>query len=601
MSDRELREVTQDFIFGTLATDDLRLEQFRTRTRGIWHGSRVSPRDPEPGDTLTFTVTVGSDVDVERVEVLLTRDGSLPDATSEALPMQRAGVEWDTLTWSYLETWSLSLPTESEPALLRYRVRAKTGSGGARWADVDPESGEPGLFAVAVDRERLASWLPEAVIYHVFVDRFADDNGDELPRKKSLNDISGGTLKGVTKRLDHIQHLGATAIWLSPIFSSPTHHGYDATDYTTIEPRLGTLEDFDELVADAHRRGMKVILDFVANHVSNEHPAFLAAKENVEAPERDYFTFLPDGSYRTFFGVETMPQVAVDHDPAAQWLIDAAVYWLERGVDGYRLDYAIGPSLSFWARFRRALREVSPDVGLLGEVVESADAMMAFAGRLDGTLDFLFLQQVRGFFGFDLIGADELWRFIERHLAYFGDALALPTFLDNHDMNRFLWIARGDVRRLKIAALLQMALPGPPVIYYGTEVGLSQWHDLEYPDGTRRMEESRTPMPWRTGQDRDLHEFYRSLVFWRKRWGVHQLRRRLVHADPDGLLLVLVGSWLVVINRTEQDHGVDLGTHGSMWLALATGNDVQLHGEVLQVPAMSGAIVAAEAMMSSHP
>lgn len=597
MANREMQEVTNDFIFGTLATDELRLEQVRASTRGVWHGSRVSPQDPFPGDTLTFTVSVGSDTDAERVELLLTRDGSMPDASSEAIPLERAGVEWDTLTWTYTERWTGTLQTGAEPSMLRYRVRATSGTGRERWADVDPNSGEPGLFAVAVDREQVASWLPGAVIYQVFVDRFADDNGDELPRQATLNDIWGGTLKGVTKRLDHIEHLGATAIWLSPIFPSPTHHGYDATDYTSIERRLGTMEDFDELVAEAHRRGLKVILDFVANHTSNEHPAFVAARENPDAPEREYFTFRPDGSYASFFGVETMPKVAADHDAAARWLIEAAIFWLERGVDGYRLDYATGPSLGFWARFRQALRAVNSDVGLIGEIVESADAMQAYRGRLDGTLDFLFLQQVRAFFGFDLIGADELWRFLERHYAYFGEGPAIPSFLDNHDMNRFLWIARGDVRRLKIAALLQMTLPGPPIVYYGTEVGLSQWHDLEYPDGTRRMEESRTPMPWGAKQDRDLHEFYRSLVFWRKRWGVHRMRRQLVHADPQGLLVFLVGSWLVVINRTGQDHGIDLGTHGSMWLALATSNDVQLHGEVLQVPAMSGAIVAAEAMM----
>lgn len=597
MDNRELANVTQDFIFGTLSTDELRLDQFRARTRGIWHGSRVVPQDPVPGDELTFTVMVGSDVDAERVELVVTRDGSMPGSASETIPLQRLGVEWDTLTWSYLETWTGTIATGPEPTFLRYRVRAATGTGREHWADVDPESGEAGLFAVSVDRDQVASWLPGAVIYHVFVDRFADDNGEELAKQPSLNDIWGGTLKGVTRRLDHIQHLGANAIWLSPIFPSPTHHGYDATDYVSIEPRLGTLEDFDELVAEAHRRGIKVILDFVANHASNEHPAFIAARANPDAPERAYFTFLPDGTYKSFFGVETMPQVAVDHDPAAQWLIDAAVYWLERGVDGYRLDYALGPSLSFWARFRRALRAVNPDVGLVGEIVESADAMKAYAGRLDGTLDFLFLQQVRGFFGFDLIGADELWRFLDRHLDYFAGGPVIPSFLDNHDMNRFLWIAGGDTRRLKIAALLQMALPGPPIVYYGTEVGLSQWHDLEYPDGTRRMEESRTPMPWGQEQDRELHEFYRSLIFWRNKWGVHRMRRRLVHADPAGLLVFLVGSWLVVINRTTQEHGIDLGTHGSMWLALATANDVQLHGQTLQVPAMSGAIVAAESMM----
>jgi glycosidase len=173
----------------------------------------------------------------------------------------------------------------------------------------------------------------------------------------------------------------------------------------------------------------------------------------------------------------------------------------------------------------------------------------------------------------------------------------LPSFLDNHDMNRFLWVVGGDIRRLKIAALLQMALPGPPIIYYGTEVGLNQWHDLEYEDGTRRMEESRTPMLWGSEQDRELLEFYRSLIFWRNRWGVHAMSPHLVHAGSDGLLLFRVGSWLVVINRTGEEHGIDTGTPGSMWLALATANDVQLHGAILKVPPMSGAILAAESLM----
>ncbi|HLU37116.1 MAG TPA: alpha-amylase family glycosyl hydrolase, partial [Thermomicrobiales bacterium] len=338
MANRDLSNVTQDFIFGTLATDELRLAEIQSRTRGVWHGSRVSPADPRPGDTLELTVTIGSDIDVERVEVLLTWDGSLPGVGSAPVAMQRAGVRWDILSWSYLETWTVSIATPPFDALLRYRIRATTPEGNYLWADADPETGEAGLFAIGIDTEKTASWLPGAVIYHVFVDRFANDHGDPLPKQLSLNDFWGGTLKGVTARLDHIKHLGATAIWLSPIFPSPTHHGYDATDYQSIEPRLGTMDDFDELVEQAHERGMKVILDFVASHVSNEHPVFLNAKEDPVSPERKFFTFLRDGSYRTFFGVQTMPQVAVDHDPAADWLIDAAIFWLKRGVDGYRLD-----------------------------------------------------------------------------------------------------------------------------------------------------------------------------------------------------------------------------------------------------------------------
>lgn len=111
------------------------------------------------------------------------------------------------------------------------------------------------------------------------------------------------------------------------------------------------------------------------------------------------------------------------------------------------------------------------------------------------------------------------------------------------------------------------------------------------------MEESRTPMLWGGEQDRELLEYYRSLVFWRNRWGVHAMSPYLIHAGRDGLLLFRVGSWLVVINRNNDEHDIDIGTPGLMWLALATANDVQLHGSILKVPPMSGAILAAESLM----
>jgi glycosidase len=279
---------------------------------------------------------------------------------------------------------------------------------------------------------------------------------------------------------------------------------------------------------------MRVLLDFVANHVSDAQPAFRRALADEHAPKRAWFTIHPDGTYRSFFDVASMPQIAVDHNAAADYLIGAALHWLDRDVDGLRLDYANGPSHAFWSRFRLALRAANPECVLIGEIVESAGTMASYAGRLDGALDFLLLQQIRAFLAFDLIGADDFWRFLSRHLRWFPDDFALPSFLDNHDMNRFLWIVGGDTRRLKLAALVQFALPHPPIVYYGTEVGLSQWHDLEYPDGSRRMEEARTSMMWGDEQDQDLRRFYMDLVAWRKRADVTSGDLALLHAGAGG-------------------------------------------------------------------
>jgi cyclomaltodextrinase len=588
-----LPSVTQDFIFGTLATDELRLEEIRKRSRGLWHGSRIDPADPEPGDDVTLAVSVGGDISIRDLAVHYTTDGSMPDSNSPSLSMKMFHPTWDTLTWSYIEEWSCVIPPQDDGTLVRYRVRGVTEHGADIWADLDEDSGEPGLFTYGVDRHHVPRWLREAVIYHVFVDRFAPDPGKRFNQHGSLNDFWGGTLAGLLARMDHIAQLGATAIWLSPIFPSPTHHGYNASGYVSVESRLGTEEDFLAVTEAAHARGIRVLLDFVANHVSNRHPAFKRAVTDSSSPERDWFTFDADGSYRCFLGVETMPQLAVDRDAVANHLIDSARYWLERGVDGYRLDYANGPSLAFWPRFQQALRDVKPDVALIGEVVESADTMASYEGRLDGTLDFLLLQQLRAFLGFDLIGADEFWRFVSRHLTWFPENLSLLSFLDNHDMNRFLWVTGGDVRRLKLAALVQCSLPHPPIIYYGTEVGLSQWHDLEHPDGSRRMEESRTPMLWGDQQDADLKSFYRGLIFWRRRQGIHGIKPELVFANDSGLLILRLKAWFVVINRSETAIAVDFREHGEVWLALATELGVQLHGSALQMPAMSRAVLRA--------
>ena len=593
-----MTSVTSDFIFGTLATDELRLAHLRDQALGVSHRDDLDPHDPPTDAPVTLTVRVGPAVAADAVTAWYTLDGGDLTTDSASLDFALVGVEWDTLIWGYRQVWRATMPPQPAGTLVSYRIAARDTSGVLHWADHDSRAKAPTLFAWHVDDEQVPSWVRDTIIYHIFVDRFAPDPGADWLRPGTLNEIWGGTIRGITAHLSYLSALGVTCLWLSPVFPSPTHHGYDATDYTTIEPRLGTEADLVALIDAAHAAGMRVILDFVANHLSSESSLFRQAQASPESPMRGWFTFDADGGYRSFFDVESMPQLDPDDPGARAFLIDAATYWLNRGVDGFRLDYANGPSHEFWSAFRAASRAVSPGSVTIGEVVETAALQRSYAGRLDGTLDFLLLQQMRAFFAFDLIDAAAFDAFLSRHLDYFGSAVTLPSFLDNHDMNRFLWMAGGDVRRLKLAAMCQFTLPHPPIMYYGTEVGLSQWHDLEYPDGSRRMEESRTPMPWGDEQDSDLLAFYRRLIALRRAHSaLWRGTRTPIARQPGGLYAVRLRSdagedALAILNRSEQAaHLVLPEGANALRPAVVTDAGVRLDDGGVHVPPLTGAVL----------
>jgi len=147
-------------------------------------------------------------------------------------------------------------------------------------------------------------------MYEVLVDRFYPGDGRRWTQTANVSGFCGGTLQGVADKLEYITGLGCNALWLTPIFPSPTHHGYDATDYTRIEPRLGGDAGLRLLVDEAHKRGVRVVLDLVCNHVSNEPPVFLDALKNPASPYRNWVTIDDSAAgYRAFFGVKQMPQL----------------------------------------------------------------------------------------------------------------------------------------------------------------------------------------------------------------------------------------------------------------------------------------------------
>ncbi len=504
-----------DFIFGSLSSDDSRLAQLRARRGGVTHNHQRLPRDPQPGHPVWVDLTIGPTHPHPRAWAYITTDGSDPAGENGlasngfAVELEPLPPEWDTLLWGYVRRFRGELPDQPAGTVVRYRLAAG-GNGAETLAD------EGAYYAYYVDDDPPPAWAQEAVIYQVFADRFFSPAPDfpQIEPKPSLK--CNGTLRGITQKLDYIAGLGVNCLWLTPVFPSPSYHHYDATSFFEVNPRLGTKEDFKELLDEAHARGIRFIMDFVPNHWSNQHPTFVEAVKDANSPYAGWYTFdkWPD-DYKTFFNVRQLPQINLRHAPARQHVLDAARYWLDFGVDGFRVDYCIGPTPDFYAEFRRATRTARPDCWTFGEAIDPPDSQLAFQGGMDGTLDFILLEAMRQTFAYGEWDARRFADFLDRHEAYFPADFTRPSFLDNHDMNRFLWVAGNDKRKLKLAALCQFTLSGAPIIYYGTEIGLSQERDMRQ-HGRAIHEEARLPMIWDEGQDTALYDFYAALSRVRK-------------------------------------------------------------------------------------
>ena len=497
---------SNEFFFGTLNTIDKRVANTRQRQRGVRHDNRLLPQAPRPAEPPTVVVTTELPHTIERVVC------TIHEPEPQRVVLQPAGNDWDLLNWRYYQTWLGQLPAYAAGTTVLYTIVAYPAGGG------EPLPADDGqTFSYLVGQPGPPLWAREAIIYQIFPDRFHPGPGRSWRKAQSMSDIHGGTLHGIVENLDYIAGLGFNCLWLNPFFPDESHHGYHATDYFSVEPRLGDMSIVRRLVDEAHARGIRVLLDFVANHWSSDHPTFQQARASRNSEYYHWYNWQewPD-HYETFFGVQQLPQVNLDHAAARDHMLRAAHFWLsDVGFDGYRLDYALGPSHDFWRAFRATVNEVRPDAWIFGEVVETPPVQMSYDGRLHGTLDFLLMQALRDTFAFRSNGVAAFDAFLNAHEQYFPSHFSRPSFLDNHDINRFLWLVDGDRRKLKLAALCQFTLSGPPIVYYGTEVGLSQERDIV--QGQRHvLEEARQPMRWGTAQDADLRRFYRDLIQLRR-------------------------------------------------------------------------------------
>lgn len=360
----------------------------------------------------------------------------------------------------------------------------------------------------------IPGWVVDAVFYQIFPDRFA--RSERVPKLAGLepwdspptrHGYKGGDLLGVEEHLDWLADLGVNALYLNPIFQSASNHRYHAYDYYRVDPMLGGNEAFDELLAAAHRRGMRVILDGVFNHTGRGFFPFHDVLENgTDSPYFDWFTIhgtpvnaydlsRPPG-YEAWWRLHALPKLNTANPAVREYLMGVAEHWIRRGADGWRLDVPEEISTpGFWEEFRARVRAVNPDAYLVGEIWRPAPDWTAGEARFDGVMNYVLTEAVLRFAAghhidpevvapvnltlqppLDAAGYRES---VDRLLAAYPEEAHRGNLnlLGSHDTARVLSMVGEDVESVELAAMLMFTFPGAPCIFYGDEIGLGGHHD----------------------------------------------------------------------------------------------------------------------------
>lgn len=384
------------------------------------------------------------------------------------------------------------------------------------------------------------AWVKDAVFYQIFPDRFAmservlkPGNLQPWDSPPTNEGYMGGDLYGVLERLDHIEALGANAIYFTPIFASASNHRYHTADYYQVDPLLGGNEALRELVNECHRRGIRVVLDGVFNHASR---AFLPFNDILEqGPHSAYIDWFfvegwplsaYDGSrpanYVSWVDNRALPKFNTDNPIVREYLMRVGEYWLrEYQIDGWRLDVPFEITTpGFWQEFRQRVRAVNPEAYIVGEVWRDARVWLQ-GDQFDGVMNYLFtapliaftagervmieMTEGRSYEPYPALDAPGFARAIESLLEMYNweHTQAQMNLLDSHDTARLLTMAQGDAASVRLATLFQMTYPGAPSIFYGDEIGLPGALD---PD-------SRRGMPWDTAAwDLDLLDYFKRAI-----------------------------------------------------------------------------------------
>jgi len=375
----------------------------------------------------------------------------------------------------------------------------------------------------------MPDWVQDAVWWHVYPLGFV---GAE--REHPADGAVTSRLGRLTGWLDYVVALGANGLALGPVFAASTH-GYDTIDHSRIDPRLGEDADFDALVAAAHDRGLRVLLDGVFNHVGRDHPAFRAVLEQgPDAPTADWFRLRwPDGpaaepAYDTFEGHGQL--VALDHScPAvADWVTGVLTHWLDRGADGWRLDAAYAVPTSFWATVLPRVRERHPDAYVVGEVIHGDYARVVAESGMDAVTQYELWKAIWS--ALNDGNLHELAHALGRHDGFLDSFVPL-TFVGNHDVTRIA-SRLTDVAHLPHALAVLFTVGGTPSVYAGDEQAFTGVKE----DRAGGDDAVRPPFPDSPAELSALgeptHRLHQQLIGLRRRhrW-LHRARTTPLHRD----------------------------------------------------------------------
>ena len=412
-------------------------------------------------------------------------------------------------------------------------------------------------------------WLSQACFYQIFIDRFcmADAKKDksyinlkwgDTPNPKSF---AGGDIKGIITKLDYIRDLGCDAIYLTPIFKSPSNHKYDIVDYFDIDPEFGSKKDLKELVDELHKRGMKLVLDAVFNHVSELNDKFRdVLKNGRQSPYFDWFVIKGDSptkdplNYEVFAGCKYMPKWNTSNPEVQEYLISIATYYIkEFDIDGWRLDVSDEVSHDFWRRFRKEVKSAKSSAVIIGENWHDAAGYLR-GDQYDSIMNYAFTKAALDYFAYgklDAVGvSNKLNDILARNTDTVNDMML--NLLDSHDTDRFLSEVHEDADRLKAALALLYLFPGAPSIFYGTECYTVGGYD---PD-------CRKCMDWGKEKPEDLKVLIKKLADIRKKC-IFSFNETKIYPSEDRKLLCMhrhgenadVSLYINESDSTGQDNG----------------------------------------------
>jgi cyclomaltodextrinase len=427
--------------------------------------------------------------------------------------------------------------------------------------------------------------VTDAVFYQIFPDRFA--RSERLPKPRNLepwdapptvHGYKGGDLYGVAEHLDWLSDLGVNAIYFNPIFQSASNHRYHTHDYDHVDPLLGGMDAFEEMLNAAHDRGIRVVLDGVFNHCSRGFFRFNDILENGDgSPWWDWFTIhepWPNAydhsrppEYHAWWGLHALPKFNTENPEVREYLMRVGEDWIRRGIDGWRLDVPEEISTAgFWEEFRERVRAINPEAYIVGEIWREAPDWIGERPRFDGVMNYPLTEAVLRFTAGDRID-DTVVEPVSLTLAPGHDARGYADAIDHllaaypedahranlnllgsHDTPRVLSMVGGDPESVELAVTLVMTFPGAPCIYYGDEIGMTGHHDPH----------CRAAFPWTQPErwSQTMLERHRSLIALRHatpalRHGSYR------HVIVDGPLYAferaLDGDRVLVVVNTSED------------------------------------------------